>query len=189
MSPSEAGPPDSPVGEVVYLYAFDVANEARLDSVRTLLGADAVPFDALAHRTVPRNVPLAPPVTVEPDHPAARVNGRPARLRVRVFAAGVVSVTVRVAVGHGPLTDLMPFHDPKLDDGRPLDALARDVCASAYRELEDRLVRPGTVTEPEAYTVFRLTALNGERDANRWLADHRREVAGLLAATPADRLS
>ena len=187
-------PADDPTGpplrgEVVYLYAFDVANEARLDGVETLLGSRPVPFAVWPERTVPRYVPLSNPLTVEPDLPPARVNGLPVRLRVRVFAVGVVSVTVRVAVGRDALGDLVPFHNPKLPDGRPLDALAREVCAAACRDLGDRLVRAGPISDPEAYTVFLLTALGGERDANRWLADRRREVAGLLAETPPDRLS
>jgi hypothetical protein len=176
-------------GEAVYLYAFDVANEARLDGVATLLGGRPAPFAVGPGRTVPRNVPLSAPLTVEPAPPPGRVHGLPVRLRVRVFAVGVVSVTLRVAPRAAAPSDLGPFHDPKLDDGRPLDALARDACAAACRELAGRLVRPGPISDPEAYTVFLLTDLGGEPDANRWLAGHRRDVAGLLAETPPDRLS
>jgi len=50
-------------------------------------------------------------------------------------------------------------------------------------------VRPGPVTDPEAYTAFYLSDLGTERDANRWLADRRREVAGLLTETPPEQLS
>jgi len=177
------------LGEVVYLYAFDVSNEARLEGVETLLGSKPVPFAVWPRRTVPRYVPLSNPLTVEPEPPAARVNGLPVRLRVRVFSVGVVSVTARVKVKGGAPGDLMTLHNPRLDDGRPLDVLARDLCAAVYRELGDRLVRPGLISDPEAYTVFLLTGLGDERDANRWLADRRREVAGLLAETPPDRLS
>jgi hypothetical protein len=176
-------------GEVVYLYAFDVANEARLDGVQGLLGSRPVPFDVRPDRTVPRYVPLSHPLTVEPTLPAARVDGLPVRLRVRVFAVGVVSVSLRAAVTAGAPADLVPFHNPKLDDGRPLDVLAREVCAATCRELGDRLVRPSVISEPEAYTIFLLTDLGGELDANRWLAGRRREVAGLLAETRPDRLS
>ena len=186
-----ADEPPAPVlrGEVVYLYAFDVANEARLDGVEALLGARPVPFAVGPGRTVPKYVPLSDPLTVEPALPPARVNGGPARLRVRVFSVGVVSVTVRVAVGAAAPAELLPFHNPRLDDGRPLDALAREVGADVCRELGDRLVRPGPVSDPEAYTVFLLTDLGGARDAGRWLETHRRAVAGLLAETPPDRLS
>jgi hypothetical protein len=51
------------------------------------------------------------------------------------------------------------------------------------------LVRPGPVSDPEAYTAFVPADPGGEADAGRWLAARRREVAGLLADTEADRLS
>jgi hypothetical protein len=101
----------------------------------------------------------------------------------------VVSVAAWVAATADEVGDLLRFHNPKLDDGRPLDALAREVCSAAVRDLGDRLVRPGPVSDPEAYTVFLLTSLGRDEDANRWLANHSRAVAGLLAETPADRLS
>jgi hypothetical protein len=176
-------------GEVVYLYAFDVANEIRLEVVSTILSEQPVPFSVQHDRTAPRSALLSRPLAVELATPAAQLNGLPVRLLIRVYEVGVVSVTVRVAFAVGALSDLRTFHSPKLDDGRPLDAVARDLCAEVVRELGGSLVRPGPVGDPEAYTVFTLTGLAGERDANRWLADRRREVAGLLAETAPERLS
>jgi hypothetical protein len=87
------------------------------------------------------------------------------------------------------LADLHAFHSPTVADGRPLDALARELCADVVRESAAALVRPGPVGEPEAYTAFLLTDLAGDRDAGGWLTARPREVAGLLAETPPDRLS
>jgi hypothetical protein len=176
-------------GEVVYLYAFDVANEIRLGEVAELLSTRPVPFVVRPDRAAPRSIPHARPLAVEPPPPPVTLAGRPVRLLVRVYAVGAVSVTVRVPLDRAALPDLLPFHTPTLDDGRPLDALAREVCSEVCRGLESALVRPGPVTDPEAYTVFCLSHLDGERDANRWLAGRRREVAGLLAETPPDGLS
>jgi hypothetical protein len=106
-----------------------------------------------------------------------------------VYEVGVVSVTVRAAINVDSLSALLPFHNPVLDDGRPLDALARQVCAEVCRELGSAMVRPGPMPDPEAYTVFTLTELSGERDASQWLADHRRQAAELLTDTPAEKLS
>lgn len=176
-------------GEVVYFYAFDAASEIRLDRAAERLSGRAAPFAVVKERPTPRDVPTARPLLIEPSAPDVRVNGRPVRLLVRVYEIGVISVTVRVPIACDSLAALMPFHTPTLGDGRPLDALARDECAAVCRALGDALVRPGESSDPEAYTVFALTHLGGKTDANRWLADREREVAGLLTETPADRLS
>jgi hypothetical protein len=175
-------------GEVIYLYAFDVATEIRLDRAAELLSDRSTPFAVQLDRPSPRSVPLSRPLAVEPPAITAQMNGSPVRLLVRVYDVGVVSVTVRVGFAHGALADLVPFHAPKLDD-QPLDALARRECDEVCRALSDAIVRPSEPTEPEAYTVFVLTNLAGKRDANRWLAEQGREVAGLLTETPAERLS
>jgi hypothetical protein len=191
-SPQTTGVGGALRGEVVYLYAFDVANEVRLDRVPALLSAHGTPLatgPAPAARSVPRSIPVARPVAVEPPAPSLRLRGEPIRVLVRVYEVGVVTVTVRVSFADGSLAGLTPFHTPALDDGRPLDLYAREQCAEIRRKLADALVRPEPETEPEAYTVFCLTHLGGSPDANRWLAEHQREVAGLLTATPAGRLS
>jgi hypothetical protein len=176
-------------GEVVYLYAFDVANEIRLGRAAELLSAKPVPFAVRSERTAPRSQPIARPLEVEPATPATGLGGRPIRPLVRVYEVGVVSVSVRVALEADGLAELMPFHHPALDDGRPLDALARGLCEEVCRRLDGCLVKPGPVSDPEAYTAFCLTDLGGEPDTNRWLADRQREAAGLLADTDPTRLS
>ncbi|MBM3980714.1 MAG: hypothetical protein FJ304_10590 [Planctomycetes bacterium] len=176
-------------GEVVYLYAFDVANEIRLDRAAELLAGRSTPFAVRPDRPAPKTVPVSRPLVVEPPVPAASVNGSALRLHVRVFEVGVVSATVRVPFAGGALAALAPFHTPTLNDGRPLDALAREQCDDVCRAIGAALVRPVERSEPEAYTVFALAHLGGDRDANRWLAGHEREVAGLLTGTPGDRLS
>ena len=194
MQPADPTRPDDPQpdrvrGDVVYVFAFDVANEIRLDQAAELLAGRATPFTARWERPAPRSVPVSRPLVVEPATSAVRVNGRPVRLLVRVYEVGVVSVTVRVPFTSDSLAALIPFHNPTLDDGRPLDALAREQRDEVCRALNGALVKPGETSEPEAYTVFTLSHLGGEKDANRWLADREREVAGLLTGTPGDRLS
>jgi hypothetical protein len=186
--PDHSAPSPALRGEVVYLYAFDVAQEVRLDRAAELLAARSAPV-AQRDRPAPRDVPVPRPLTVELPLPAARCNGSPVRLLVRVYDVGVISITVRVPFSRESLAALVPFHTPFLDDGRPLDRLAREQCAEIRRRLADALVRSGPEAEPEAYTAFSLTHLGGERDANRWLADHPRDAAGLLTRTPGARLS
>jgi hypothetical protein len=176
-------------GEVVYLYAFDVANEIVTARVREILARKPFPFALRADRPVPRAVPLYRPLAIEPPPPGALRHGREARLLVRVYDVGVVTVAVRAAFEAASLSDLLPFHHPALEDGRPLELVARELCGRVCESLKDFMLRGSPPTEPEAYTVFCLTDLGGAADANRWLAEQRRAVAGLLTGTDPARLS
>ena len=109
---------------------------------------------------------------------------------IRVYDVGVVTVMLRVVFEAETLAGLMPFHNPRLENGETLDAVALKLCAEACDSLKDLMVgRTEFPPPPEAYTVFCLTDLPGVADVNRWLADQRREVAGLLTETTPSQLS
>jgi hypothetical protein len=175
-------------GEVVYFYAFDVANEIVFERVRTVRGMPPQPFPLRTGHGTPKDIPFRAPLAVEP-HCAIEVHGRPARLQVRIYSVGVVSIVLHVPVEVTGLSELIPFHHPTLADGRPLNEFASTLCAEIFAELTEALVRPSTFIEPEAYTAFFFSDLGGEQDTAVWLAARGRDVAGLLADTPADRLS
>ena len=177
-------------GEVIYLYAFDVANEIITPRVREILSEKPFPFEIRMDRTLPKDMPLYKPLAIEPHPPAGKLNGSPVRLLIRIYDVGVVTVMMRVAFGANALADLMPFHNPKLDNGLTLDTVAVKLCAEVCDNLKDSIVgRTEFPPSPEAYTVFCLTDLAGANDANIWLAELRRAVAGLLTETAAEKLS
>jgi len=177
-------------GEVVYLYAFDVANEIVTPRVREILSEKPFPFEIRMDRTLPKDMPLYKPLAIEPPPLPAALRGAPVRRLIRIYDVGVVTVMLRVAFETGSPADLMPFHNPKLENGETLDTVALKLCTEVCGSLGDALVgRTEFPPPPEAYTVFCLTDLAGVNDVNRWLGDHRRDVAGLLTETPADRLS
>jgi hypothetical protein len=118
-----------------------------------------------------------------------QLNGAPVRLLIRIYDVGVVTVMMRVAFEANTLNDLMPFHNPKLADGMALDTIAMNLCAKVCDNLEDSIVGGAEFPPPEAYTVFCLTDLGGVKDANVWLGEQRRAVAGLLTETAAEKLS
>lgn len=167
-------------GEVVYLYAFDVANEIATKAIDAILASKPFPFEVQTQRTFPKDVPLYKPLTIEPRDLNATLAGRPVRLVIRVYEVGVVSIIIRVPIEAAQLAELAPLHKPVLDDGRTIDAAARQLCGEVCQSLRQFLVQPTTATEPEAYTVFVLGDLDGQRDAANWLTAHRREVAELL---------
>src|ERR1700733_8282315 len=176
-------------GEVVYLYAFDVANEIITSRVQEILSEKPFPFEIRAERTLPKDMPLYKPLAIEPHPLHSKLHGAPVRLLVRIYNVGVVTVMARVAFETNSLADLMPFHNPKLENGETLDAMALKFCGQVSSGLKDLMIGHMECPTPEAYTVFCLTDLSGASDANLWLAENRREVAGLLTETPAKNLS
>ena len=176
-------------GEAIYLYAFDVANEIITARVQEILSEKPFPFEIRMDRTLPKDMPLYKPLAIEPPPLSARLHGAPVRLLIRVYNVGVVTVLMRAAFDAGALAELMPFHNPKLENGETLDAVASKLCAQVCDSLKDLMMGRTEFPSPEAYTVFCLTELDGVMDANRWLAEHRGEVAGLLTETAAEKLS
>jgi hypothetical protein len=177
-------------GEVVYLYAFDVANEILTPRVPEILSEKPFPFEIRMDRTLPKDMPLYKPLAIEPPPLTSKLRGAPVRLLIRIYDVGVVTVMMRVAFETDTLNDLMPFHNPKLETGLTLDTVAEKICAEVCDNLKDSIVgRTESPPPPEAYTVFCLTDLGGMKDANGWLAGQRRAVAGLLTETATEKLS
>ena len=176
-------------GEVVYLYAFDVANEIVMEHVQEILSEKPFPFEIRMDRTSPKDMPLYKPLAIVPSPLAARLRGAPVRRLVRIYNVGVVTVMMRVGFETDSLRDLMPFHNPVLENGAALDTAASQLCSQVCDSLKDLLVGAVDFPAPEAYTVFCLTHLPDTHDVNQWLAGQRREVAGLLTETAPEILS
>jgi hypothetical protein len=177
-------------GEVVYLYAFDVANEIIKPRVSEILSEKPFPFEIRQDRTLPKDVPLYRPLAIEPPPLKSPLHGSPVRLLIRIYDFGVVTVLMRAAFHAAKLDELMPLHNPRLEDGVSLDQVAREFCAKVCESLGDALIgRTSPPPTPEAYTVFCLTDLGGVHDADAWIDERRRDVAGLLTETPPAVLS
>ncbi|MGA2053152.1 MAG: hypothetical protein ABSH19_07565, partial [Opitutales bacterium] len=177
-------------GEVVYLYAFDVANEIVTPRVREILSAKPFPFEIRMDRTLPKDMPLYKPLAIEPPALGARLFGQTVQPLIRIYDVGVVTVMIRVPFAAEALSELVGHHHPVLEDGRNLDLMAQDLCKGVCDSLRSFMIGfAETLLPPEAYTVFCFTDLGSERDTGVWLAEQRRAVAGLLTETPAERLS
>ncbi len=107
-------------GEVVYLYAFDVASEIVTAQITDVLGARPVPFEVQTDRALPRDVSLYKPLSVELSGPHALLGGSRVRVVARIYDVGVVSIIMRVSVEAASLSQLAPLHKPVLEDGRSL---------------------------------------------------------------------
>lgn len=175
-------------GEVVWFYAFDVANEIHRERVEEVLAEKPAPFMIRRDHTTPRDVPFHQPLSVEPDLKLV-VNGSPARVQVRIYEVGVVSIAVRIGFEQSTLTDLIPFHHPTINGRQSLDQFATELCNKVTVQIAGAMERAAPTSEPEAYTAFCITDLRAGQDTSAWLEANRREVAGLLADLPAANLS
>lgn len=176
-------------GQVVFLYAFDVANEIATDRISDALASKPFPFEIRTHRSFPKDVPLYKPFTIEPPPPGTTLDGKPLSVLVRVYEVGVVSIALRTPFETQNLAELKRFHEPVLADGSTLDTAARKLCSQICASLEHVLIQASAPSEPEAYTIFCLTEVGQKVDANQWLATNRRAVAELLTGAAPFELS
>ena len=174
-------------GEVVYLYAFDLAYEMKREPVRRLLGQPVEPFHIGANKRSPRHQSFYQPQTVR--LPAVERIGPhgPVQIErlVKLLPVGAISITVRVPFQVKEIGELVDYHDLQLDTASLNDEVRR-LAEEIRAELEPYYVRPvARVVDEEAYTVFCLEAPLATDEAARigaekWLQTHRRAVAALL---------
>lgn len=185
------------VGEVVYMYAFDVAYEMTRHPVRELLGQPVAQYVVDSSKRNPRHLFFYRPQMVRlPAQERLGPHG-PVRVEfaVKLLPVGAISITVRVPFAVQHVEDLVVYHDLQFSNGS-LSEEVRRLADDVRRELEPFYVRPvKQVPEEEAYTVFCVEAPVLDRDgvpqtAEFWLKNHRRQVAALLTQEPEiDRLS
>jgi hypothetical protein len=114
---------------------------------------------------------------------------------IKLLPVGAISITVRVPFAVDRIEELVEYHDLQLDTGS-LNDEARRLAEEVRRELEPLYIRPAAhLVDEEAYTVFCLnapltTAEGVPISAERWLEQHRRQVAALLTQeTDVNKLS
>jgi len=174
-------------GEVVYMYAYDVAYEMTREPVQFLLGQRAEPYIFGPSKRSPRHIFFYKPQMVRlPGIERVGPYGLVKIERVlKVLPVGAISITVSVPFAVDRLEDLVEFHDLQLDTGSLSDEV-RQLAEQARKELEPFYIRPApNLVDEEAYTVFcmepPLTTSEGlPMTAENWLQAHRRQVASLL---------
>lgn len=184
-------------GEVVYIYAFDVAYEMTRQPVRELLGQPVAEFVVDASKRSPRHLFFyrpqmvrLPPLERIGPHGPVRVE-----LGIKLLPVGAISITVRVPFSVRHVEDLVDYHDLQFSNGS-LHQEVRRLAEDVRRELASYYIRPVQhLAEEEAYTVFCLNSPLITEDgvalsAEQWLRGHRRTVASLLTQEPdVDHLS
>ena len=179
------------VGEVVYIYAFDVAYEMTRQPVRELLGQPVAQFVIDATKRSPRQIFFYRPQMVRLP-PLERIGPHgPVRVQriIKLLPVGAISISVRVPFEVERIEDLVAYHDLQFSNGSLSDEVRR-LAEEVRAELAAHYVRPNhQLAEEEAYTVFCIESplLDEERaalSAENWWRAHRRAVASLLTQEP-----
>jgi len=176
-------------GEVYYLFAFDVADEIRTEGIQKILAQKVHPYTLQRDHTLPRAIRFYQPLTIDPQRDW-RIRGVTAKPVVRIYDVGVVSIMISVPFAVGEIKELMPYHQPILDDRSSLDQAALSLCTEVVKNLQASIVRGASTVElPEAYTVFSFHQIEEGKTVEEWTQLRRAEIAGLLAETEAKVLS
>lgn len=183
-------------GEVVFLFAFDIAYEMHREPVREVLGQPVVQFSLDAGRRSPKHLLFHQPAVVQ--MPVRERPGPGGNVRVltsiKLLSIGAISISVRVPFEVDRLEDLVAFHDLHLGDA-PLHDEVRRLAEEVRKSLAPHIARPiDELANEEAYTVFCihspvLTEAGAPLRAEVWLENHRRSIAALLTQESGARLS
>jgi hypothetical protein len=174
-------------GEVVYIYAFDVAYDTARKPIRELMGQPVAQFSVDAKKRSPRQLFFYRPQMVRLP-PMERIGPMgPVRVEhiIKLLPVGAISISVRVPFAVSHFEQLVAFHDLQFSNGSLHDEVRR-LAQEVTEELRGHLVRPQPqLPEEEAYTVFCVAAplLDAENKpvrAEDWFQSHRQQVAALL---------
>lgn len=184
-------------GEVVYIYAFDVAYDTSRQPINQLLGQPVAQFSMDGSKRSPRQFFFYKPqmVRLPPVERSCPLGPVKVERAIKLLPVGALSITIRVPFAVQHVEDLVAFHDLKLGDCS-LHEEARRLAEQVVAELKSHFIRPQEqLPEEEAYTVFCIAPPLTGRDglplsAEAWFQLHRREVAALLTQeSESERLS
>jgi len=178
-------------GEVVYIYAFDVAYEMTRRPVPELLGQPVAQFVVDASKRSPRHLFFYRPQMVRLP-PLERIGPHgPVRMDrvIKLLPVGAISITIRVPFEVSQVEDLIAYHDLQFSNGS-LNEEVRHLAEEVRGELDSYFVRPvAHLAEEEAYTVFCIESPLVSEDstpvsAANWWKANRRSIASLLTQEP-----
>jgi hypothetical protein len=184
-------------GEIVYIYAFDVAYDMDRQPINQLLGQPLEQFSMDGNKRSPRQFFFYKPQMVRLSPVERTCAFGPVRVEraIKLLPVGAISITMRVPFAVQHVEDLVAYHDLKVGDCL-LHNEARRLAEQVVEELKPHLIRPqAQLPEEEAYTVFCLASPPTNREglpisAEAWFQSHRRQVAALLTQeAESERLS
>jgi hypothetical protein len=174
-------------GEVVYIYAFDIAYDMKRQPVPELLGQPLQNYSIGPSKRSPKQLFFYQPQMAKLPAEQRHINGEVVQIQqsIKVFNVGAISILIRVPFQVEKIEDLVDYHELKFSQGSIEDEVKR-LAERAKQELEPYCVQPVShISQVENYTVICLHELPLRDSSSRfraedWLKTNRREVAGLL---------
>ncbi|HLY74135.1 MAG TPA: hypothetical protein VKU80_08460, partial [Planctomycetota bacterium] len=167
-------------GTVVYLFAFDVANEIKTELVTEVLFQKPFPFEIRLGVAAPRDVPVYAPLTVRLKPLVCVSNLGPVSIQphVKIFDVGAISISYEVAFEKASLAELVPYHRLQIGD-EPLAMLAERLALEVTDNIKGAMIKPNKDRSVvEAYTAFCISEVGAS--VPDWITAHRAAIAGLL---------
>lgn len=169
-------------GEVVFMFAYDVAYDMKRQPIEQLLGQPVDQFEFGADKKTPRDAFFFRPQMVQlpPIEMTSAFGILPIRRIVKLFPVGAISVSIGIPFAVNDIEDLIDWHDLMLDNHSVRDH-AQTLAEKVRTQLLPYCIGPvANLGIPEEYTVFCLYA-NGENiNREQWLQENRRKIAALL---------
>ena len=174
-------------GEVVYIYAFDIAYDMKRQPVAELLGQPLENYSIGPSKRSPKQLFFYRPQMAKLPVEDRQIDGESVQIQrsIKVFNVGAISIQIRVPFQSKSIEELVDYHELKFTDGSIEDE-ARELAERVRQELEPYCVQPVPhLGQIEDYTVFCLPGLTNNGDdssvhAENWLKANMRQVAGLL---------
>ena len=174
-------------GEVVYLYAFDLAYDMKREPISELLGQPVKEYLIGPSKRSPKTVFFYRPqmIRLPAEHRTGPQGTVEIEQTVKVFSVGAISIQLRVPFEVDKLEELVQYHNLKFD-GVAAEDEVNVLAERVRRELEPYCVKSvQSLGKSEEYTVFCFYELPKDAQGNpvraeQWLAGNRLEVAGLL---------
>ena len=180
-------------GEVVYIFAYDLAYDTKREQIHQLLGFPMKEYSIEPDKRSPKQLFFYRPQMVILPEETRRVGGQPVPVKksIKLFNVGAVSIQIRIPFEVENIKDLVRFHNVNID-GKVLETEAGDLAQKVLEEIRPFCIKPAlSLGQSENYTVFCMKELpeNAQKatlSAEQWLMENRRQVAALLTEEQID---
>src|ERR1039458_4359336 len=114
-------------GEVVYIYAFDVAYDTARKPIRELLGQPVAQFAVDASKRSPRQLFFYRPqmIRLPPMERVGPLGAVRVERVIKLLPVGAISISVRVPFAVAQFEELVAFHDLQFTNGALHDEVRR----------------------------------------------------------------